>query len=305
MRNAFAEIVTDLAEINPRLILLAGDIGNRLFDRFKEQHPKRFYNCGVAEAGMTGIASGLASCGLQPITYTITPFNTLRCLEQIRLDVCYPDLPVIIVGTGSGLSYSSLGATHHSMEDIGNLRMFPNMHVVCPADAMEVKSVVKAALELKRPTYIRLGKKGEPKCHEQPPLLEIGKGFQMREGKDLALLSVGSMLPVAMECAEYLQTQGITTRVVSWHTIKPMDETLLQELFLLYPKIAVIEEHGLAGGAGSAILEWGSQQRVDLRKLCCFAGADRFLSACGNQQQARESLGLTVSQIVHRLIELV
>ena len=161
MRNAFAQIVTELAAENHKLVLLAGDIGNRLFDSFKEKFPDRFYNCGVAEAGMTGIASGLASCGLQPITYTITPFNTLRCMEQIRLDICYLNLPVIVVGTGSGLSYAGLGATHHSMEDVGALRMLPNMHVVCPADPMEVKSLVKAALELCRPTYIRLGKKAQ------------------------------------------------------------------------------------------------------------------------------------------------
>ena len=148
MRNAFAEAVTEIADENQELIMLAGDIGNRLFDNFKEKHPHRFYNCGVAEAGMTGIAAGLASCGLYPITYTITTFNTLRCLEQIRLDVCYPDLPVIIVGTGSGLSYASLGATHHSMEDICILRSLPNMHVICPADEVEVK-LAKGSLQVK------------------------------------------------------------------------------------------------------------------------------------------------------------
>ena len=305
MRNAFAQTVTELASENPKLVLLAGDIGNRLFDRFKEQAPERFYNCGVAEAGMTGIAAGLASCGLQPITYTITPFNTLRCLEQIRLDVCYPDLPVILVGTGSGLSYASLGATHHSMEDIGALRMLPNMHVVCPADAMEVRSLVTAALEHCKPTYIRLGKKGEPQVHDAPPPLKIGRGFPVRAGKDLALLSVGNMLPVALDCAEKLKLEGISTLVISWHTIKPMDENLLQELFESYQKIIVLEEHGLAGGAGSAVLEWGSQQRIDLRKLYCFSGGNQFLSACGNQQQARASLGLTSQQLVPRLLELL
>ena len=104
MRNAFAEAVTELADIHPELVMLAGDIGNRLFDKLRDKHPGRFYNCGVAEANMTGVASGLATSGLRPITYTITPFNTLRCLEQIRVDICYPDLPVILVGTGAGLS---------------------------------------------------------------------------------------------------------------------------------------------------------------------------------------------------------
>ncbi|PCI31321.1 MAG: transketolase, partial [Elusimicrobia bacterium] len=126
MRNAFATAITELGDEYPELVMLAGDIGNRLFDRFKEKYPERFYNCGVAEANMTGVAAGLAASGLKPITYTITPFNTTRCFEQIRVDVCYPDLPVIVVGTGAGLSYASLGATHHSMEDIAILRTLPN-----------------------------------------------------------------------------------------------------------------------------------------------------------------------------------
>ena len=121
MRNEFAKTITEIARDKKDLVLLAGDIGNRLFDDFKSTYPDRFYNCGVAESNMTGVASGLASSGLRPITYTITPFNTARCFEQIRLDICYPNLPVVIVGTGSGLSYATLGSTHHSLEDISIL----------------------------------------------------------------------------------------------------------------------------------------------------------------------------------------
>ncbi len=303
MRNAFAKAVTKLADHNPNLVLLAGDIGNRMFDALKDKHPSRFYNCGVAEAGMTGIAAGLAASGLQPITYTITPFNTLRCLEQIRDDVCYPNLPVILVGTGAGLSYASLGATHHSMDDIAALRILPNMHVICPGDAVEVELAVAAALELKRPTYIRIGKKGEPVVHRQPPAFQVGRGIVLREGTDIALVSVGNVLPIALDCAEVLTDKGFSTGVVSLHTVKPLDHSLLTDLFSRYRRIAVLEEHGLAGGAGSAILEWGCTQGVDLRKLRCFAGPDRFLSACGNQQQARVAIGLDTGAIVQSLVQ--
>ncbi|HEY9753507.1 MAG TPA: transketolase C-terminal domain-containing protein [Coleofasciculaceae cyanobacterium] len=303
MRNAFAKVVTELADHNPNLVLLAGDIGNRMFDALKDKHPSRFYNCGVAEAGMTGIAAGLAASGLQPITYTITPFNTLRCLEQIRDDVCYPNLPVILVGTGAGLSYASLGATHHSMDDIAALRILPNMHVICPGDAVEVKLAVTAALELKRPTYIRIGKKGEPVVHDQTPTFQVGRGIVLREGTDIALVSVGNVLPIAMDCAEVLTDKGFSTGVVSLHTVKPLDHGLLTDLFSRYRRVAVLEEHGLAGGAGSAILEWGCTQGVDLRKLRCFAGPDRFLSACGNQQQARVAIGLDTGAIVQSLVQ--
>ena len=305
MRNAFAEAVTEIADRNPELIMLAGDIGNRLFNDFREKHPHRFYNCGVAEAGMTGIAAGLASCGFYPITYTITPFNTLRCLEQIRLDVCYPDLPVIIVGTGSGLSYASLGATHHSMEDICVLRSLPNMHVICPADAVEVKLVLTEALRLKRPTYIRLGKKGEPVVHKKTPKFLIGKGITISYGDEIALLGVGNMLSVAMETANLLNAKGFSVRVISMHTVKPLDEELLDELFTNYLTIAVIEEHGLVGGTGSAVLEWGSARKMDLRKLQCFGGPDKFLTSCGNQKQARDEIGLNSQSISKNILEFL
>jgi transketolase len=303
MRNAFASAVTELGASHAGLVMLAGDIGNRLFDGFKERYPARFYNCGVAEANMTGVAAGLAASGLQPITYTITPFNTVRCLEQIRLDVCYPDLPVIIVGTGSGLSYADLGATHHSMEDIAILRTLPNMHVVCPADEVEVKLAVADALRLRKPTYIRLGKKGEPRIHETQPEFTIGKGITVRAGRDVTILSVGNMLATALETAAALEAQGCSTEVVSMHTVKPLDDVLLDASFAQRKMVVVLEEHGLAGGAGSAVLEWGSARRVDLRKLLCIGGPDRFLSGCGSQRQAREALGLTAVDIAPRILD--
>jgi transketolase len=302
MRNAFAKAVTDLSDKYPDLVMLAGDIGNRLFDRLKEKHPNRFLNCGVAEANMTGVAAGLAASGMRPITYTITPFNTIRCLEQIRLDVCYPNLPVIIVGTGAGLSYASLGATHHSMEDIALLRTLPNMHVVCPADPIEVKLALADALRLEVPTYIRLGKKGEPIVHQTEPHFEIGKGICLREGSDITLLSVGNMLADAMLISENLNLYGVSAEVISMHTIKPLDELLLQNIFINKKLIVVMEEHALIGGASSAILEWGCDQGVYLSKMIRFGGPDQFLFACGGQMQARELIGLTSENITKKIL---
>ena len=303
MRNAFAQAVTELGDIYPELIMLSGDIGNRLFDKFKDKHPSRFYNCGVAEANMTGVASGLAASGLRPITYTITPFNTARCFEQIRLDICYPNLPVIVVGTGSGLSYAGLGATHHSMEDIAIMRTLPNMHVVCPADPIEVKLAVKDALQLGRPTYIRLGKKGEPIIHHTDPDFQIGKGIILRSGIDLVILGVGNTVNLGLESAEILNQRGYSCKVISLHTIKPIDEILLKTLFSNYKLIIIIEEHGLIGGAGAAVLEWGHTNQVDLSQLIRFGGPDSFLSACGDQKEARKLLGLTSEEISSCILE--
>ncbi|UGQ46598.1 transketolase family protein [Massilia endophytica] len=303
MRNAFAKAVTELGDEYPELVMLAGDIGNRLFDKFKDKHPTRFYNCGVAEANMTGLASGLAASGLRPITYTITPFNTTRVLEQIRLDICYPNLPVIVVGTGAGLSYANLGATHHSMEDIAILRTLPNMHVVCPADPVEVKGAVRDALRLGRPTYIRLGKKGEPAIHPSEPDFRIGKGITVREGKDVVIFSVGNMIKPALDSAEQLAARGISAQVVSLHTVKPLDDALLAQSFADKKVVAVVEEHSFTAGAGSAVLEWGHVRRVNLDKLVCVAGPDRFLSGCGEQDEARELVGLTSHAITQQIVD--
>ncbi|MDP7196357.1 MAG: transketolase, partial [SAR202 cluster bacterium] len=213
MRNAFAESVFKLAKKEKDLILLAGDIGNRLFDNFKLKFKNRFYNCGVAEANMTGIASGLASAGLKPITYTITPFNTLKCLEQIKLDICYPNLPVIIVGTGSGLSYSKLGSSHHSMEDISVLKSLPNIQIICPGDKIEVPLALEHAYKSNKPTYIRLGKKGEPVVHNKIPKFRIGKGIKISNGSDVSLISIGNMLPICLNAKKILENKKLSVEL--------------------------------------------------------------------------------------------
>src|SRR3990167_9835109 len=188
MRNAFADEIAKVAAMDSRVVLLSGDIGNKLFDPLKAVAPDRLYNCGIAEANMTGVAAGLAMMGYRPFTYSITPFVTVRCLEQIRVDVCYHHLPVTIVGTGSGLSYAELGPTHHSCDDIGILRLLPNLSIVCPCDAIEATAAVWAALKQNGPVYIRLGKKGEPRIHQSTPEFTIGKSITIREGHEICIL---------------------------------------------------------------------------------------------------------------------
>src|SRR5882724_5688196 len=216
MRNAFADEITKLAVEDERIVLLSADIGNRLFDDFKIKCPGRFYNCGVAEANMVGVAAGMAMAGLRPVCYTITNFITYRCIEQIRVDVCYHHQPVIIVGTGSGLSYASLGGTHHSCEEMGMLRLLPGLTVMAPADAMEVRAALRAALGQLNPVYMRIGKKGEPVIHKAIPDLSTGKGIVIREGTEICLLSAGTVLTVALGAADLLEKQGRSTRVVSF-----------------------------------------------------------------------------------------
>src|SRR5919202_2801879 len=249
MRNAFADELTRIGEADQRVVLLSGDIGNKLFDPFKAAAPERFFNCGVAEANLMGVAAGLALSGLRPVAYTITPFITTRCLEQIRVDVCYHEAPVTIVAVGAGLAYASLGPTHHACEDIAFLRALPNMTVVCPGDAFEVRAALRAALAHDGPVYIRMGKKGEPRVHDAVPAgFRLGRGLVLREGERVCLLSTGNMLPVAVEAGDRLRESGRSARVVSLPTVKPLDAALLADCFARFDVVATLEEHSLIGG---------------------------------------------------------
>jgi transketolase len=300
MRNAFSRAMTALAREDERIVLLSGDIGNRMFDEFKGLFPNRFYNCGVAEANMTGLAAGLALSGLRPVTYTIAPFNTYRCLEQIRLDLCYQHLPVVVAGVGGGLAYAGLGATHHSCEDIACLRALPNMTVLCPGDAVEVGLLLAQAVKADGPSYLRLGKKNEPVVHQTPPALEIGKALPLCEGRDAMLLSTGNILPEAVAAAGLLAGRGLSAGVASVHTVKPLDTDFLARCFGSCRLVATVEEHGSTGGLGGAVAEWlaDASLRGPLRaRLLRLDTGGAFLSACGNQEQARKLCGLDAPAI--------
>jgi len=303
MRNAFADELTKLSTEDARVVMLSGDIGNRLFDKFKDKHPSRFFNCGVAEANMMGVAAGLAMNGLRPVAYTITPFVTTRCLEQIRTDVCYHEAPVTIVAVGAGLAYSGLGPTHHACEDISFLRSIPNMVVICPGDAFEVRGALRAALQQDRPVYIRMGKKGEPVVHKGPIAdFAIGKAITISEGSDVCLLSTGNMLPEATLAAHRLNENGISAEVVSFHTVKPLDEARLKASFARFRLVATLEEHSLIGGFGAAVSEWLVDSETHHQKFLRFGTPDSFFKKSGEQEYAREVLGLTGHQIAEKIL---
>jgi len=306
MRNAFAQRLLQLAEQDDRVVLLSGDIGNRMFDDFKSCYPERFFNCGIAEANMLGMAAGMAMSGLRPVVYTITPFVTTRCLEQIRVDVCYHRQSVVIVGVGGGLSYASLGATHHSCEDIAFLRALPHMQVICPGDAFETAAALSAALGQHDPVYLRLGKKGEPLVHRSEPAFEIGRAIRVREGSDAVLLSTGNLLPLAMATSDQLQLHDISVGVVSFHTVKPLDGACLADVFMNTSLVVTLEEHSLLGGFGGAVAEWLCDQHVaeqsaDSARLLRVGTTDEFLHTAGDQSFARNHYGLQAEAIADRI----
>jgi len=301
MRNAFVAELNALAEAGEPLVLLSGDIGNRLFDGFKASFPDRFYNCGVAEANMMSVAAGMAFCGLRPITYTIAPFTTTRCLEQIRVDVCYHNPPVIIAGVGAGLSYAANGPTHQSCEDIAILRSLPNMTIVCPGDPVEVRLALRAAAHHDGPVYLRLGKKGEPVVHERDPEFVIGRAITLSEGEDVCLLATGNLLPMTVEAGKLLAAEGLSARVVSFHTVKPLDTEMLGEAFARFPLAATIEEHSRIGGLGGAVAEWLTDQSGLPGRLLRLGTGDFFVHEAGGQGYHRAQHGLTAEAIAARV----
>ncbi len=302
MRNAFAAEITALAAADPRVVLLMGDIGNRLFDNYKANNPDRFFNCGVAEANMVSMAAGMALCGLRPVAYTITPFITTRCLEQIRVDLCYHNAPVVLVGVGGGLSYASLGGTHHSCEDIALLRALPHMTVICPADAVETKLALRAAFRHNGPVYLRIGKKGEPVIHTREPEFTIGKAIEIRTGNDVCLLATGNILPITLQAADLLSQDGVSANVVSFHTVKPLDEDFLALAFQKFSVVVTIEEHSRLGGLGGAVAEWLVDSPSQKARLIRIGTPDSFLHEAGEQDYARERFGLTAEAIVKQVM---
>lgn len=303
MRNAFADEITILGKEMPELLLLVGDIGNRLFDLYKASQGDRFFNCGIAEANMISVGAGLALTGFRPVCYTITPFITARCLEQIRVDVCYHEAPVVIVGVGAGLSYANNGATHHSCEDIAMLRCLPNMSVVCPSDPTEVRLALRAAVLSKTPVYLRLGKKGERELALPRQNFTIGEAQQLASGTDIALLGCGTIVPTMLDVADRLRIRGLTPSLWNFHTVKPIDRRSLQGIFQTHKLVVTVEEHSHLGGFGSAVSECASELVSSAPRILRLGTSDSFLHEGGEQEHARKLFGLDVEQLEMRIVE--
>jgi transketolase len=255
MRNAFLDTLFELALHDERIVFITGDLGYRVVEKFMEQRPQQFLNAGVAEANMTGLAAGMALEGKTVFTYSIANFPTLRCLEQIRIDVCYHDANVKIVSVGGGFAYGSLGVTHHAIEDLSVMRAMPNLTVVAPGDPVETRAATRAIVSHQGPCYLRLGKAGEPTVHQGPIDYRLGKAIRLRNGNDLTLISTGGMLQTAVKAADRLAAAHLHTRVVSMHTLKPLDTEEVLAAMTDTQAIFTLEEHSVIGGLGSAVAE--------------------------------------------------
>ncbi len=300
MRDSFAQEIKNQAEQNKDIVLLSGDIGNRMFDEYKKIAPDRFINCGIAEANMMSMASGMALSGLRPVIYTITPFTTTRCLEQIRIGLAYHQAPVVIVGTGSGLSYSELGPTHHSLEDIAILKCIPNINILTPSDKQELVIQLREALKSDIPSYMRIGKKGEPILYKDTKNLGIGKANLLVKGQDILVIGIGPIISEALEAKKILEPQGINLGVATMGSIRPLDKTFLDQMVIEgYQKWITLEEHGINGGLGSTLIEWiADNDKFDKVKIHRLGVPEIFINELGNQAYVRNRLGIDKDGIV-------
>ena len=255
MRKAFAETLIHLASENPRVIFLTGDLGFQIFDSFRERFGPRYVNVGVAEAQMVCAAAGLAMEGWRPITYSIASFMTTRAFEQIRVSVCYPQLPVVIIGAGGGYGYASSGVTHHAADDLALMSVLPGMTVIAPGDPNEVAELLSQAMQLPGPAYFRIMGVGEPRLDTDAPVI-LGRARELRKGDRIAILCTGDMSSIVMKAVDTLKPENIFPAVYNIHTLKPLDTAALDQIAEMVEVIIVVEEHVPLGGLGTAVSAW-------------------------------------------------
>lgn len=297
MRTAFASSLMEIARFEKRLFVVTNDLGYSVLEPFIEKYPNQYLNIGIAEQNMMGVAAGLALSGKIPIVFSIIPFATMRCYEQIRNDICYHNLNVKIVGVGSGLAYGSLGPTHHAIEDIAIMRVLPNMTVICPGDPIETGLATVASLSHQGPIYMRIHKKGDPIVHDTKPTFQIGKSIKLSDGNDGTLIATGNMLPTAVEVIKILRKERTELRLLSMHTIKPIDIISLEHAAKETGRIFTLEEHNVIGGLGGAVAEALGELSMPVL-FHRFGIQDRFTKEVGNQEYLRKLNSLTTTKIV-------
>ena len=305
MRAVFNKTLLEIAKNDPRIHMVLADIGYGEIEPFRDTFPERYYNVGVAEQNMTGVACGIAMEGNIAITYSIANFPTLRCLEQIRNDVCYHNANVKIVIIGGGVSYGALGMSHHSTEDLAIMRALPNIVVEVPCDNWEAVAATHAMIEHDGPFYYRCGYKGEKDIHSGPIDFQIGKANTVREGSDITLMFCGPIGSEVVEAADMLAKEGITCRIVSMHTIKPIDKDAILDAAKNTGGIVTVEEHNIIGGLGAAVAEVLADEGVMPAKFKRMAFPDVNVAKIGGQKWIRDQYGLQARGIADTIRALL
>ena len=305
MRDAFSEILYDIARKDKRVILVTSDTGAICHDKFRAELPSQYLNIGIAEQNMIGVAAGLALAGKLVYVYAIVPFATMRCYEQIRVDLCCMGLSVTVVGVGAGFDYSTLGPTHHGTEDIALMRTLPGMMIFSPSDSIMVDKIARMSYELPGPKYIRLDRVGIPLIY-QDYNKDFTRGIEiLRTGTDLCIIATGRMVYNALKIADELAKQDIEATVIDLYRIKPLAEDSLFEAIDKFNFVVTMEEHFLVGGIGTIINELLAKNG----KRCLvknFGIPDKFCRQYDGKREYLQSLmGLDVKSISRDLMKMI
>jgi len=305
MRKALADTLLQLATDDERVILLVGDLGFGVFDQYKEQFPDRYINVGIAEAALVDVAAGLAMEGYRPVVYSIASFMTGRAFEQIRIAVNYQKLPVVIIGAGGGYTYASAGPTHHAAEDLGLMSMLPGMTVTAPGSPEEVSALLPQLLALNGPSYMRIGRYGEPNYWGEK--IQLGKARQLTPSTGIALISTGDLAWNVYQAEFELAKHKIYSQVYQMHTVKPLDTGILDYLtYELVNMIVVVEEHNPMGGLCSAIANYyvSTYSTYDTPRLVRLGPPDELVIGIYTREELHKEWGCDVDGIVRTVINV-
>lgn len=301
MRNTFVKTLYEEATIDANIVLITGDLGFQLFDDFQKNLPNQFINAGLTEQSMMSMAAGIASTGKRVFVYSIANFSTLRCLEQIRNDVCYMNNSVVVVAVGAGFAYGTLGYSHHATEDIAIMRSLPNMQVISPCDQIEAEVVTKILTKTANPSYLRLGKTGEININKSLPRINRGQFNVITEGNDGYIFFTGNVGIIAQKATQQLDKKGIGVSLISVPFISELDLNYLNNMQKDVP-VVILEEHTSRGGLGSAFMEAlvALKIQIDLHHICASL---EDLTLTGNQEFLREANGISESKIIRSFIK--
>ena len=303
-REAYGKALAALANTNENVVVLDADLSKSTKTAdFKAVAPEKFFNMGIAEGNMMGVAAGLSTCGKVPFVSTFAMFAAGRAFEQIRNSICYPKLNVKVCATHAGLTVGEDGASHQAIEDISLMRSVPNMVVINPADDIETEAAIKAVAEMEGPCYVRLGRMAVSRVNDEANYnFVIGKGITLAEGNDVAIIATGIMVEAALEAKEELAKEGINARVINIHTIKPIDEELIIKAAKETGVIVTAEEHSVIGGLGSAVAEVVSENcPVPVLRV----GVKDTFGESGKPNELLEKYGLTSNDIVNKVKEVI
>lgn len=301
-RKEFGKAVSKVAEANEKIMIISTDSGfSSGFREFSEKHPERYIECGIMEQSATGIASGLATTGAIPVYCAIAPFVTCRNYEMFRNDIGYMKQNVKIVGRNGGFTYSDLGATHHSLEDFAIIRMIPGVTILCPQDPGEIRSACKAMLEHEGPVYMRIGNPAIPELFDEVPF-EIGKGRVIRDGKDVTVISTGTVTAEVIKAADRLEEKGYSIGIIGMPTVCPIDEKLVIEAAMKTGRIVTVEEHYVHGGLGTMVSEVCSEKAPARIKMIGvpkeYATSGPYDELCGYYGLKEEGLSNTIADFL-------